>query len=153
MMEGISSRPVLLLHLLPLLSSSFVTSGQSGLFRITKTFFPPFLFLPYTKTMDPSFIHAPVTPTHLQIPSENSFFSGIPSFFQLATVLGHFSTVPQLLPVLGLASGSHAGYQTSHASLTIIGNLTPILETVNVKRSFEVSSKKMPESVLLANSC
>lgn len=72
---------------------------------------------------------------------------------QLAAVLGHFSTVPQLLPVLGRASGSHAGHRDSQAALTIIGNLTPILGTVNVKRSFELSSKKTPENVLLANSC
>lgn len=64
------------------------------------------------------------------------FSLGIFSFFQLATVLGHFSTVPQLLPVLGRASGSHAGHRDSQAVLTIIGNLTPILGAVNVKRSF-----------------
>lgn len=77
------------------------------------------------------------------------FSLGIFSFSQLAAAPGHFSTVPQLLPVLG----SHAGHRDSQAVLTIIGNLTPILGTANVKRSFELSSKKMPENVLLANSC
>lgn len=32
---------------------------------------------------------------------------GIPSFFPWATMLPSFSTVPQLLPMPGLASGSH----------------------------------------------